>query len=394
MNQLYLLLWMIGIFVIVGFIFSMKAFSFLDKPSESRVSRIDGLRFFLASFVAFHHYVLSYEYFKHKPWKLDSITDYPINLKIGSFGVALFFMISGYVFSNVRIDSWTIFYKKRFFRITPIFTLSSCLCVILAFISHTQSINLTDLASKLYFWFDSGLTGSKPDLFGVTNTRYINAGVAWTLFYEWAFYFSLPLLKVCRDKIGHIPVAISILFVAIYVISNQSQIYATFVSFFAIGFLAYELPKHMYLSKKTCDITATALFLVMMLIANESYNIYYLPIIGALFIVISLGGDFFGLLTIRAFIRLGDASYSIYLLHGIAWYCMNMFLSAYMINLTQASYMLISTLTYFTMLILCSVTYKFIELPFINFSKRSYKQWTCIHKYKKMHFKYLEEYNG
>lgn len=370
MNQIYLLLWMLGLFIIVGFVFSIKAFAFLDKPTESRVSRVDGLRFFLASFVALHHYVLSYEYFKGKPWRLESITDYPLNLKIGSFGVALFFMVSGYVFSNSRTDSWTAFYKKRFFRITPIFTLSSGLCIILAFFSQTQGFNPIDLASKLYFWFDSGLTGVKPDLFGVTNTRYINAGVAWTLFYEWAFYLSLPLVYFLRDKAGTIPVAISIIFTAVYIVSNQSQANASFVSFFAIGFLAHELPQHIHLSKRMCDITAIVLLLVIFLIVDNSYNIYYLPIISALFIIISLGGDFFGILTVRGFIRLGDASYSIYLLHGIAWYCMNMIISTYFVNLTQATYLLISTATFFLLLLICSATYKLIEIPFINFSKR------------------------
>jgi len=374
MSQLSLLLWMVGLLIMTGLIFSTKAFSFLDKSTESRVSRVDGLRFFLAIFVALHHYVLSYEHFNNKPWKLDSISDYPINLKIGSFGVALFFMISGYVFSNIKTVSWTTFYKKRFLRIAPMFTISSALCLTLAFISQKHGFDSSDLISKIYFWFDSGLTGNKPDLFGVANTRYINAGVAWTLFYEWAFYFSLPLIYIFREKMGAIPLTVSILFFAIYILSNQSQSYASFVSFFAIGFLSHELPRHISLSKITCDISASLLFIATLLMVNDSYNIYFLPIIGSLFILISLGSDFFGLLTIRGFIRLGDASYSIYLLHGIAWYCMNKIAFTYIITITHTSYMLVSSITFLALLLICSATYKFIEMPCINLSKRNNKQ--------------------
>lgn len=53
---------------------------------------------------------------------------------MGTFGVSIFFMISGYHFANSKPQSWLQFYKKRYYRIAPIFFLSSVICILIAFL--------------------------------------------------------------------------------------------------------------------------------------------------------------------------------------------------------------------------------------------------------------------
>lgn len=369
--QLTLLLWMLALLFITGILFSTKLFSFMDKDTSGRIHRIDGLRFFLAFMVAFHHFVLSYEYFHGHPWLLSSLNDYPVNQKIGSFGVALFFMVSGYVFAHTNVKSWFYFYKKRVLRIAPLFMLSSTLCLAIAFWIQRHEISTNDLLSKFYFWFDAGLTGKKPDVFGMPDTQFINAGVTWTLFWEWAFYFSLPVAYVLRDKIGLIPIASAIIFASVYFVSTQNPALASYASFFAIGAIGKELTTTSAQSKTFYNIGASLSFAVVILISDSSFNIYFMPAVASTFFFIAIGGDFFGLLNIKGFIRLGDASYSIYMLHGIAWFCMNRFIQSHNFHLDQTQYMVVSGTVFLFFLIACSLSYKFVELPFINLGKKS-----------------------
>ncbi|WP_143557518.1 acyltransferase family protein [Snodgrassella alvi] len=108
----------------------------------------------------------------------------------------------------------------------------------------------------------------------------------------------------------------------------------------------------------------------MLTVADRVYNIVYLPVMALLFIFITMGGDVFGLLRQRGFVRLGDASYSIYLLHGLAWYGMNKYIAVHNLVLNRTQYTLVSTAVMFVLLVICTLTYQYIEKPFIALGRR------------------------
>lgn len=320
----------------------------------------------MAVFVVFHHFALSHVYFSGSPWAVSSLSQYQINQKMGSFGVAVFFMISGYLFANAKVNSWMAFYKKRFLRIVPLFTFSSLACILIALILQRNDLDTSALLAKLYFWLDAGVTGYKPDLFGMKDSQIINAGVTWTLFWEWAFYFSLPFMFIIRDKVGLLPVSVFALFVSIYFVSQYNQSYGAYLAFFAIGALARNVSQSIKIKKIICDVGALSSLTLVFLVADTSYNTYFIPFIMCFFMFIIAGSDMFGILKVRGFIRLGDASYSIYLLHGMAWFCMNRYLAVKGINLSEHEYMALSAVVFLMLMLACSMTYKFIESPFIK----------------------------
>ncbi|MGE9658970.1 hypothetical protein ACQP6C_10820 [Snodgrassella alvi] len=80
------------------------------------------------------------------------------------------------------------------------------------------------------------------------------------------------------------------------------------------------------ISKKFCDIGIVLLLVLIFCITNGNYEINLLPLFAMLFGLIALCSAIFRLLRLKAFIRLGDASYSIYLLHGIGWFCLNKYI--------------------------------------------------------------------
>lgn len=222
---------------------------------------------------------------------------------------------------------------------------------------------------NLYYWFDTGITGVKPPLFGMQDARLINAGVTWTLFWEWAFYFSLPLLCFVRQKTGLLPLAISVIFIAVYCGAPFNQQKNYFIACFAVGALARIVPETIQLPKKLCDSAIVLLLVLIFCITTGRYHINFLPLFALLFILIALGGDIFGLLRLKAFVRLGDASYSIYLLHGIVWFCLNKVIQLTAINLDKVEYTLLATVVLIGLMLVCTLTYRFIEQPFMQLGR-------------------------
>ncbi|PIT61576.1 hypothetical protein BHC47_11580 [Snodgrassella alvi] len=80
------------------------------------------------------------------------------------------------------------------------------------------------------------------------------------------------------------------------------------------------------ISKKFCDIGIVLLLVLIFCITNGHYEINFLPLFAMLFGLIALCSAIFRLLRLKAFIRLGDASYSIYLLHDIGWFRLNKYI--------------------------------------------------------------------
>lgn len=369
-----LLLWMISILVISCCIFSSKFFRFIDANNDNRRKNLDGLRFFLSVFVVFHHYGLSYFYFEGKGWILGNLNDYPLNLRLGSAAVMLFFILSGYLFYGMKPERWDLFYFKRALRIVPIFVVSSLCCIAIAGYARRHNLDFTDFRYSILFWFDGGVTGEKPGVLGMADATLINASVTWTLFWEWALYFSLPLVVLLRDKTTPLTSALICLFLSVYVVYGINPTYGVFLACFSCGFLARAYVPAYRMSKFHYDLSAAICIVLAFLFYNTPYSLYSLPVLTLLFIFIVNGADLFGLLSHRAIVRLGEISYSIYLLHGIGWFCMNYALKGVGLNMDVKTYMAFSSIGFIAILLISAVTYKYIEKPFIQLSIRSTKK--------------------
>ncbi|MFT8598524.1 acyltransferase family protein, partial [Acetobacter orientalis] len=194
-NQFIIEIFMVATIILLVFIINSNVFSFLDKQEKNRSENLDGLRFLISISVVFHHMIFSYYYFNNHTW---SVGEYHFNGKLGRFGVAMFFMLSAYLMTRKNIvESSDIikFYINRFFRIVPMFYFSSFLCLLTAII-FGGNIDYHSLLDKLFFWFDGGLTDYKPDINNFANASLVNAGVMWTLPWEWFLYISLPIIYV------------------------------------------------------------------------------------------------------------------------------------------------------------------------------------------------------
>ncbi len=106
-------------------------------------------------------------------------------------GVYIFFILSGFlitkmVFRNARFD-YVAFLGKRLLRIYPAFLLA--LAVTLAIMHFLWHAPLDGMAVLGNLFFLNALPG-----LGITG--YITNTVTWSLFYEFAFYFSFPFIAL------------------------------------------------------------------------------------------------------------------------------------------------------------------------------------------------------
>lgn len=284
---------------------------------------IDGLRGYLAFAVFLHHACIWFFYLKTGAWQVP-----PSNLytHFGQSGVALFFMITGFLFfskvqggKEKRLD-WLKVFVSRVTRLVPLYMFSMfLLLVIVAYLSGGGlQDTLPQLAKNILKWLTFTVLGS-PDINGVLHTSTIIAGVTWSLPYEWFFYFCLPLLalaiKVTPPK-PYIAIAIasSVALAAWgpkvhHLLAFLGGIIACYCvraekfKSFAVGWLGSFIAI-------VCLVVTVAAF-------PSAYGFAPIALLATSFSLIAGGADLFGLLSNRISRTLGEMAYSIYLLHGI-----------------------------------------------------------------------------
>ncbi|WP_318594191.1 acyltransferase family protein [Enterobacter kobei] len=360
--------WVIFCIFSASFIFGFRK----EKVEGNREYNIDGLRYLLASLVVFHHHGYSENLVKVGVWGSSD----PALAYAGTFGVAVFFMITGYLFGEIKKDTnWISFFIKRIFRIVPMCYVSSVACIVIAAyigINNAWKINFNDFI----YWFDGGVSGVRPVLFGYKYTNQINAGVTWTLYWEWVFYLSLPIISLLFNKRFTIGICISIIAVLIN-LSDYLKIpnlNSSFLLFFAIGILIRNI-KSQYNYKTSSILTnslAVAIMLYCIFLSNKhmAYNVLSALLIGVFFFFIASGVNLFGFITSKGSVLLGDASYSLYLTHGIGWFIMHKITIHYGVNENLIVYYVLQTLTWYAMCYISIKTYKYIERPFIKTGKK------------------------
>lgn len=364
-SQNILIIWMVVLTTIIAFIFNSKYFSFLDRKDDFSNKEINGLRFFLSIGVAYHHFIFSYNYSTGKGW---SIANYDIITFLGKFSVGIFFIISGYLFYNsvTSKTEWKSFFIKRFLRIVSMCTLSSIICLIIAVHKGWDNFSIGHEFYNILYWLDGGLTNYRPDVSSFVNAGLINAGVTWTLVWEWMFYFSLPLLSLFIKDGNRLTFVIALIAISYYILPKYDYNAATYAALFSSGFLAKEL-KTQWHNKIILNALPLALLTGMFLSGNLSFTLPMIPFMFIFFIISINKNSLFGILRSKGIVTLGEASYSIYLLHGIGWFIMNNTINTSNTNITI--YLIISSVTLLITMIVSSLTYTFIEIPFMNLSK-------------------------
>jgi peptidoglycan/LPS O-acetylase OafA/YrhL len=340
-------------------------------PAQGRFASIDGLRGFLAFFVFLHHSSVWYFYLRSGNWDKP-----PSNLftHFGQSSVALFFMITGFLFFSKIIDGrqkkidWTRLFISRLMRLAPlyIFVVFLVFLIVGKLSNGVLNESLSNLATNVFRWLGLGILGA-PNINGVDPTKIIVAGVTWSLRYEWFFYLSLPLLAVLVGILPPFPYLI----VGILSVAGLSIWHAEAPHLLAFlgGILASVLVKldsfRKFSEKRTTSLVVLALIIITVSAYPSAHAVMPILLLSLAFALIAGGNSLFKVLTSPVSRTLGEMAYSIYMLHGVLLFIIFTFI----IERSEAKAFLpimywVLIISISPILILCCFcTFHFIERP-------------------------------
>ena len=192
-NLIISLLYSVSIYVVMWFISKyLLILEPLNKnltPSGNRYGSIDGLRGILAIGVFIHHSFTAYGYFTTGVWQYSSN---PLLNQFGQSSVALFFMITGFLFTNKALGKnieWKKFFTSRARRLFPLYFIVVNIVFLIAFVKTSWSLNesILNISTEYLRWITFVVFG-RPDINGLKDSALIIAGVNWSLKFEVLFY--------------------------------------------------------------------------------------------------------------------------------------------------------------------------------------------------------------
>ncbi|WP_460321405.1 acyltransferase family protein [Pseudomonas ogarae] len=340
--------------------------------SHGRFVTLDGLRGYLAFFVFLHHSYIWYYYIHSDVWVLPSSR---LFVHFGQVGVALFFMITGFLFFNKLLEGrargidWFRLYVSRFLRLTPLYLFSMVLLFLIVWVltKNEPAQPTGKLIVDGLKWIGFRVSGA-PDLNGLLGTRYIHAGVTWTLPYEWFFYLFLPFVALAigsRPPVKYLCLAA----IALYVFDVYGYSWS-FGWLFLGGMVAAVLVRYDRFTIFSVSKWATCL-----IVGSLAWSVTYYPTIYessvprllliAVFCLISGGNTLFGLLKLKVSRVMGEMAYSMYLLHGVLLFVIFRFIfgGARASELTPLQYWGVIVLATPILMMICGLTFRFVERP-------------------------------
>lgn len=344
---------------------------FGSPPDQGRFSTIDGLRGYLAFFVFLHHSSIWYFYLRTGHWEVP-----PSNLytHFGQSSVALFFMITGFLFFSKLIDGrvkridWGKLFISRFLRLAPLyFFVVFALFIVVARLSDgVLNEPVFKLLKDVVRWLGFTVLGA-PDLNSIENTATIIARVTWSLRYEWMFYFSLPALAVLVRATPPLPyILLGISSIAVLIMSDP-QIHHLMA--FLGGIIASLLVRwdsfRIFAAKRISSFVIIGCLYVAVSVFPSAYGFAPLLLLSAVFSLIASGNSLFGILASPVSRTLGELAYGIYLLHGITLFVTFNFIIGLPASsaLSPISHWLIALGVTPILICICFVTFRFVERP-------------------------------
>lgn len=298
----------------------------------------------------------------------------------GARGVQLFFIISSFTIffsiENRKDPNFKGYFIRRFFRIAPLF-------YIVMLISTFLIVGFNNTDWPLFFF--------KIFFIENFNPYWVNhgiIGVEWTIGVEMIFYAFVPFLFLKIKKLGSAFLVFFITFfiplilynTGIYPVSPEWNLYKafSFISHFYIfilGIIIYFLFNKFQSLKETYQVKISnlCLFLLIFLLLLDIAGIEnYSKILKGIFSIHLNYLLYFSLLffaSIKSFVRnvwvnpitiyIGKISFSAYLLHRMV----NLFITSHFLKMNPYS---LTILSFITIILISSISYFFIEKPFIK----------------------------
>ncbi|UFQ00750.1 acyltransferase family protein [Pseudomonas fitomaticsae] len=360
-----------------------KAASHVRHTGESRYGSIDGLRGYLAFGVFIHHAIITWFYLR------TGVIDFPPSnfySQLGQASVALFFMITGFLFwsrllKQGRDHDWQAFAVSRVFRLYPLYL--PLMLIVFVTVFYLQDWALKDSGPQLVGQVLAWLTFDRPDINQYPQSGMLISNVTWTLAYEVFFYLALPLLGLVFIYRGHW-LQVVLCLIGIYtlyqVVGWEHSLKKHFLASFLGGIAAAYWVRRPQLAAwgRTGIATVIALLalVLVMTLYKRAFNLMPLLLLTVFFVIVASGNPLFGALRLRSVRWLGEVSYSTYLLHGYVLWIMAQQLP-HLVPFNPQNpmlYLLLMAVCSCLLIVIASLTFLYIEKPGID-AGRKFLQW-------------------
>jgi len=341
----------------------------LKEEENGRFESLDGLRGVLAVNVFFQHAVTSWFYFQTGVWEIVNIRFYR---HLGGEAVILFLIMTSFLYwskmiaQKGKVDEGYL-YRSRFLRLAPMYIFCAGLIVFSILIQSGFDIDLKQTLKDILSWLTIGLITTQS----VNNISVlpINAGIHWTLHFEWFFYLMLPILAIFLRSKKMLIMALPLVFYALS--SDQRGYWAIFFFGIMAAHIYNKYPSFLFFKNKISSILPIAGIILIYFMSYKPYSFSQYFVSLAVFLCFVYGADIFGFLRTQVAKFLGILSYSIYLIHGIVLFGV---LNTYdyfrpITETTPFMFWSLITISGLLTIVVSSVTYRFVEYPFIKMIK-------------------------
>ena len=350
----------------------------IEHSSESRYASIDGLRGYLAFGVFVHHAIITLIFLRTGVFGFPPSNFYS---QLGQGSVALFFMITGFLFWNRlltqgRQHDWLAFAVSRLFRLYPLYL--PLMLVVFVTVFYLQNWELKDSAIEFIGQILAWLTFDRPDVNQYQQTGMLISNVTWTLGYEVFFYLALPLAGMVFIYRGSWLQTVLCL-IGIYALYELIGLEHSLKKHFLASFLG-GIGAAYWVRRPKCVIwgqtpIAGIVALLALTIAftafNRAFSLWPLLLMSLFFVIVASGNTLFGLLKPRSIRWLGEISYSTYLLHGfVLWVFIQRLPLVLDLDVRDIwTFLPLLALCSCLLIIISSLTFLYIEKPGITAGK-------------------------
>ena len=299
----------------------------IEHSGESRYASIDGLRGYLAFGVFVHHSIITLIFLR------TGVIDFPpsnLYSQLGQGSVALFFMITGFLFWNRlltqgRQHDWLAFAISRFFRLYPLYL--PLMLIVFITVFYLQNWELKDPGMRFFGQVLAWLTFDRPDVNQYHQTGMLISNVTWTLGYEVFFYMALPLagmVFIYRGSWLQVVLCLIGIYALYKVIGLEHSLKKHFLASFLGGIgAAYWIRRPQLVAwgqTRMAGIIALLALAIAFTAFNRAFSVRPMLLMSLFFVIVASGNTLFGALKPRSIRWLGEISYSTYLLHGfVLW---------------------------------------------------------------------------
>jgi peptidoglycan/LPS O-acetylase OafA/YrhL len=182
-----------------------------------------------------------------------------------------------------------------------------------------RHVTLLQLLTEVRGWLFFTIRGAPP-VNGMGDANQLMAGVTWSLPYEWWFYASLPAIGLLfgrRAPLGWLVFGVFnvLLFKAGWRLDSERLM--PFIGGVLAAFAVRSEGLCRWARHPASGLAVLACLALTVAATRTAYEGTAVALLSGAFVLIACGSDVFGLFSAGASRMLGEATYSLYLLHGL-----------------------------------------------------------------------------